>query len=429
MKEQIIININQLGAVRDAKIVLNRFMIFSGASGLGKSYTAMLVHFVYRVLTGEELEGLIKQKKATLGDLSQYIDTDKHEVFSISSTEFQQWVNVRAKDYMIQLLSFDNLKMDVEIVFKGLPEMIRFYFKRDNSISDSDSDLRGTLNISGSTFGGTSFPLSIASQINTLLFTSVMSAFLANKYRMHYLNSTFIMPPSRGAIMQIPLDKQFNVFSSTPMYQEYLEKFAKIRSYNPFIASKPITTKLIIDGSLNEQDGELIYSTHDVPIPISATASSIKEIAPFIMMAEKGIARHYSTLFEEPESHLHPELQSAVVDVMAQMINQGAHFQITTHSDYILRRINDLIYLHLLKKKWGDKEKFLEFCNKYGLNENITIDPNLITAYFFKVEEEGMSSIIEQDLSEGVPFDTFTNVIEKNFPISAEIYEQFEELR
>ena len=83
----------------------------------------------------------------------------------------------------------------------------------------------------------------------------------------------------------------------------------------------------------------------------------------------------------------------------------------------------------MLKKKWGDKEKFLEFCNKYGLNENITIDPNLITAYFFKVEEEGMSSIIEQDLSEGVPFDTFTNVIEKNFPISAEIYEQFEELR
>lgn len=428
MQKQIIININQLGAVRNAKITLNQFMIFSGASGLGKSYTAMLVHFVYRILLGEELEDYIKIKKATLGDLGRFSDTDKHEVFTITSIDFLQWVNARAKEYLVQILSFENLNIDVDIVFKGLPEQITFYYKQDNSLG-SDKDLRGTLNISGSTFGGMSFPISIASQVNTFLFTSVLSSFFTSFYKMHYLSSTFFMPPSRGAIMQIPLDKQFNVFSSTPMYQEYLEKFAKIRSYNSFIASKPITTKLVIDGSLNEQDGELIYSTHDVPIPISATASSIKEITPFIMMAGKGIARHYSTLFEEPESHLHPELQSAVVDVMAQMINQGAHFQITTHSDYILRRINDLIYLHLLKKKWGDKEKFLEFCNKYGLNENITIDPNLITAYFFKVEEEGMSSIIEQDLSEGVPFDTFTNVIEKNFPISAEIYEQFEELR
>lgn len=428
MKEQIVINVNQLGAVRNATIMLNQFMIFSGASGLGKSYTAMLVHFVYRILSGEELELFVKQKKATLGDLGRFLDTDKHEVCSISSTEFQQWVNVRAKEYMIQLLSFDNLNMDVDIMFKGLPEMIRFYFKRDNSISASDNDLRGTLNISGSTYGGTSFPISIASQINTLLFTSVLSAFLTNKYRMHYLNSTFIMPPSRGAIMQIPLDKQFNVFSSTPMYQEYLEKFAKIRSYNPFIASKPIATKLIINGNLDEQDGELIYNTHDVHIPISATASSIKEIAPFVMMAEKGIARHYSTLFEEPESHLHPELQSAVVDVIAQMIKQGAHFQITTHSDYILRRINDLIYLFLLKKKWADKDRFLAFCQKYGLDDNVTMDPSIVKAYFFKAEKNGTSSILEQDLSKGVPFDTFETVIEKNFPISAEIYEQFEEL-
>lgn len=428
MKEQIVININQLGAVRNAKIVLNQFMIFSGASGLGKSYTAMLVHFVYRILLGEELEDYIKIKKATLGDLGRFSDTDKHEVFTITSIDFLQWVNARAKEYLVQILSFENLNIDVDIEFKGLPETIRFYYNQTKSIS-SNKDLHGMLNIDGSDFGGTLFPVSIASQINISLFTGVLSSFLINKYEMRYLDSTFFMPPSRGAIMQIPFDKQFNVFSSTPMYQEYLEQFAKIRSYNPYIATKPITTKLIIDGNFDEQDGELIFNTNNVPIPISATASSIKEIAPFIMMAEKGIVRYYSILFEEPESHLHPELQSAVVDVMAQMIKQGAHFQITTHSDYILRRINDLIYLYLLKEKWGDKDKFSAFCEKYGLNENIAIDPSLINAYFFKAEEGGMSSVIEQDLANGVPFDTFETVIEKNFPISAEIYEQFEELR
>lgn len=48
--EGITIHINRLGAIRDSVVKLKPIMIFSGESGLGKSYMAMLCHYVFIVL-------------------------------------------------------------------------------------------------------------------------------------------------------------------------------------------------------------------------------------------------------------------------------------------------------------------------------------------------------------------------------------------
>ena len=39
-------NITKLGAIRDSKIELKPLMLFSGESGLGKSYAAFLIHYL-----------------------------------------------------------------------------------------------------------------------------------------------------------------------------------------------------------------------------------------------------------------------------------------------------------------------------------------------------------------------------------------------
>lgn len=41
------IYIKELGAIRDSELYVKPFMIFSGESGLGKSYAAFLVHYLY----------------------------------------------------------------------------------------------------------------------------------------------------------------------------------------------------------------------------------------------------------------------------------------------------------------------------------------------------------------------------------------------
>ena len=428
MGNQIVININRLGPVRNARITLGQFMIFSGASSLGKSYTAMLVHYVYRVLSGEELIEYFKQKQLSAGDVSRFDDIAVHEIFSVETADLLEWVHQQAKVYLSKMLSYGDLDMDVSFEFPKLPKELHFYYHHIETVEQNMPNItpRGSIQINNSG-NSTSFSRSMLSQVGETIYAQVLSIYSSRVFKTTFMGATFFLPPSRGAIMQVPFGSQAKLFGSAPMYFEFLETFANIRTFKEKLPST-IDTSMVLEGQFEEKDGELIYNYHDVPIPISATASSIKEIAPFVMLAKVGLAKYFSTLFEEPESHLHPEMQSAVVDVMAQMLQRGMHLQITTHSDYVLRRINDLIYLDKIRDAWTEGSKYYAFCEKYGLDGSITIDPEEVKAYFFKAEENGLSFVIEQNLLDGVPFDTFEKVIDTDFPISADIYEQFEKL-
>jgi len=50
------IHINKLGAVRNSVVELKPLMIFSGESGVGKSYVAILVHCFYKILADNMLQ-------------------------------------------------------------------------------------------------------------------------------------------------------------------------------------------------------------------------------------------------------------------------------------------------------------------------------------------------------------------------------------
>ena len=69
-----------------------------------------------------------------------------------------------------------------------------------------------------------------------------------------------------------------------------------------------------------------------------------------------------SFCFEEPEAHLHPKMQVALADLVAACLNHDIFFQFTTHSDYFLQRLNQLIKLGIVKKK--NEGKFKDICSE-----------------------------------------------------------------
>ena len=52
--ERITITIHRLGAIKDSVIEMKPIMVFSGESGLGKSYVAMLCNYIFTVLLDKE---------------------------------------------------------------------------------------------------------------------------------------------------------------------------------------------------------------------------------------------------------------------------------------------------------------------------------------------------------------------------------------
>ena len=105
-------------------------------------------------------------------------------------------------------------------------------------------------------------------------------------------------------------------------------------------------------------------------------------------------------IIDEPESYLSPSNQILMARLLALCVNNGVKVLITTHSDYIVKEINNLIMLH---QDFEDKQEFLKKYKEY--NENDHLDPNSVKAYI--CENGGLSpcDIDERGIKEMSVFD------------------------
>jgi AAA15 family ATPase/GTPase len=117
----------------------------------------------------------------------------------------------------------------------------------------------------------------------------------------------------------------------------------------------------------------------------------------------------FSYCLEEPEAHLHPCSQIKIADLIACFLNRGNAFQITTHSDYFLQRINQLIKLGDIRRL--DEGTFEKLCDERGLLKSSYIDRSKVKAYFFYKNAEGKVEVEDMPLTQdGISYKTFYDI-------------------
>lgn len=402
------IYINELGRIRDAIIDVKSMMVFTGDSGLGKSYTAFLIDHVYSILAMDRIKFFIEDKIQTLGE-------NKDKGFSFKFQDLRLWMNQDAPQYLGYLVGNKDFTCDVTYTF-NLP---------DNLVIKVSTSLEGSLrrvvvNETYSSFFPKDFvdwTVIYAWGVNHF-FTSV----IFNKSVIPYL-----LPPARAAFMGAKNAK--SAFLGIGMYERFInfnDAVSSVRSRkNPDDQFFKSMVKRLTDGEIELREGQtFLRLSSGNTIPISAAASSVKELASLLLLLQKNSdISLYSLLFEEPEAHVHPKNQDLVADLIARCFNRGMQFQITTHSDFILGRFNQLIRLGNLRRT--NPEMFKKYCKDNHESENLYLDCEQIGAYYFK--EQGASVIIEeQDISNGIPFTTFHEIIDRQERID-ELIEQYME--
>lgn len=436
MNENISIHIENLGPIKGPEVIyLRPFMIFSGVSGVGKSYLAMLVHFVYRILCGNEMESFLHTKKIDYDRLKTNLPDEESIIYKIQADDFVDWINERAVSYMRNMLGNQDFNARINITLPDLPNSFTFLYSRNAVMAKGKDEMEYIETLKLSEDGNAlQIPQVSAASWGFFPFMILLKGYMRNKYDI-IPDKTFFMPPSRGSLVAVPDELILSMRQYMGMYQEFLVDLSMLKNIRPnselsgcVDSANRIMNADVLHGDINIKNNELQYRIEGIetPIPITAAASSIKEISPFALMIKKGMIGTFSILFEEPESHLHPELQLKVADLLAYSLKAGSHLQITTHSDYILRHINDLIRLHILKDKMNDYSKYETYCANIGINPNITINPNDVGAYYLYVNADGNSQVQKQDISMGIPFDTFKNVLNEQIARSAELYDQIE---
>ena len=106
---------------------------------------------------------------------------------------------------------------------------------------------------------------------------------------------------------------------------------------------------------------EFLYRPHETgeDIRLTRAASMVSELAPVVLFLRGGIHPGDLLIIEEPEAHLHPGAQTEIALTLAGLVRAGVRVVVTTHSDWLLKEIANLIRIGELKRKGDRKRKRL----------------------------------------------------------------------
>lgn len=167
----------------------------------------------------------------------------------------------------------------------------------------------------------------------------------------------------------------------------------------------------LISGHINvTEQGTFSYrsSENTADIPMYLASSMINEIAPLVLALTK-IKPTQRLIIDEVESSLHPEKQSQLVRFLNRLNNKGIQMIISTHSDTIASKINNLYLLSQYSKKHV-QEEVQEMLKKFDLEKEDLIEPDNLFIYEMINQSNGKSIVreVKSDRKNGFQFDQFT---------------------
>lgn len=411
MKSNILINIHEFGPLREQLIEFAPFLVFTGNSGLGKSYANYLVYYMMRSLTSETLQPLLSKKI-------------KKDSFELSLNEVEDCLNSHVEDFMRDFLGFHDLTCCVEYcLYDREQQKVPSYgvtiekrnFQVDNpNVADHFEML--SIKINGEE---SRVVVSSDAEIDkSFVVASSFSQYIQRQLFGSTISRAVILPPARGAIVGENYSLKESITSSCKMYDYFLRDY-ELSQRSSFLKRKEDEessfyanrVKNLLHGDLISEKGiQYLIIGKDKRVPLTAAASSIKELSPFLFFLKNHSNKLFSFCIEEPEAHLHPTMQVSLADLIAACRNKGMMFQMTTHSDYFIQRINQLLRLGRLQLQ--DPASFSEFQTMYKWNRRFYLQKDDVVCYFFHEDNKGRVCAEKLEIEDGVlPMKTFYQAI------------------
>ncbi|HEU4964881.1 MAG TPA: AAA family ATPase [Bacilli bacterium] len=113
----------------------------------------------------------------------------------------------------------------------------------------------------------------------------------------------------------------------------------------------------------------------DQSLSLHLTSSLVAELTPIVSFL-KSTYDIEVMIIEEPEAHLHLDMQRQMARAIVRLVNAGVPVWITTHSDTLVQQINNLIQLEQNSQRQALAEQF-------EYEEADFLSPDKVTAYQF----------------------------------------------
>ncbi len=121
-------------------------------------------------------------------------------------------------------------------------------------------------------------------------------------------------------------------------------------------------------------------------LPLMNASSMVSELAPVVLYLRHLVQPGNLLIIEEPEAHLHPEMQAKFTRFLVAAVQSGIRILITTHSEWILEELANLVRL-----------SELPFENRDGIEDpEIALSPEQLGAWFFEPSKDAGGSVIRE---------------------------------
>ena len=145
-------------------------------------------------------------------------------------------------------------------------------------------------------------------------------------------------------------------------------------------------------------------------LPLMRTSSMVSELAPVVLYLRHLVRPGNLLIIEEPESHLHPAMQAAFAYELARLVRAGVRVIITTHSEWFLEQLGNLVRLGMLP----------EAKRKDAVDADCALHPDEIGAWLFEHKQRPKGSVVRE-----VTLDAETGLFPTDFdPVSEALYNE-----
>jgi predicted ATPase len=147
-------------------------------------------------------------------------------------------------------------------------------------------------------------------------------------------------------------------------------------------------------------------------ISLHMSSSTVKTFFSLVFYLEHLAKSGDTLIIDEPELNLHPDNQRNIARILAMLVNKSINVIVSTHSDYFMKELNNLI---MLDNDFNKKD----LLKKYHYTDDMTIDIQKIEAYLF---DNNTIKKLHKTKEEGIEVTTFDKVINKLNESSEDIY-------
>ena len=418
------INVKNFGPIEKAEIDLRPLTVFVGESNTGKTYLATLIYALHRHFRGisqfpwadfvtsyfSVVYGLRSrsqsQQEALEQEMLEVLEKLNTPERPFKFSDLPQQMRTRLESILTNQEHFpDELKRCFD--FENVSKLIRFTGNQHNEMKVALSVHKGAQKCwNFETRVAISADPTITGHINPdLILLNANDP--SRKTELHEISDvehlfrtlgtdqwrkadSYFLPAARSGIMQshgviatalikqatrIGLDR-FEVSTFSGIIADFLEQIVNytevttsrnsVRSVAEELETKLLEGRIEDKRPTPEAYPEFLYRPDQAEgtLRMSHSSAMVSELAPLVLFLRGSVQQGELLIIEEPESHLHPDLQTKIAHILARLVRVGVRVLITTHSNWLLQQIGNLIRKGELQELGESTNKSADYLKK-----------------------------------------------------------------